>query len=165
MQTGQAIKKYIFIILGCLSIVLGIFGIFLPLLPTTPFLLLAAYFFTRSSKRLHNWLIHHKTFGKYIYDYQTYRAMDRKTKRVAIVSMWCSLLFSMILVSELYLRLLLTVIGIGVSWYILSLRTLKNQDTYFKVKEKEWKFSAMPLWVENYGTLAKICAILIEKLS
>lgn len=137
MQTGKAIKKYIFIMFGCLSIVLGILGIFLPLLPTTPFLLLAAYFFTRSSKRLHNWLIHHKTFGKYIYDYQTYRAMDRKTKRVAVVSMWCSLLFSMILVSELYLRLLLTVIGIGVTWYILSLRTLKKQDSHFKVKEKE----------------------------
>ena len=84
MQTGQTIKKYIFIGCGCLSILLGIFGIFLPLLPTTPFLLLAAYFFTRSSKRLHSWLIHHKTFGQYIYQYETYRAMDRKTKLVAV---------------------------------------------------------------------------------
>lgn len=139
MQTGKAIKKYIFIMAGCFSIVLGIVGIFLPLLPTTPFLLLAAYFFTRSSEQLHNWLIHHKTFGKYIYDYQTYRAMDRKAKRVAVFSMWCPLFFSIIWVSNLYIRLLLIAIGSGGALYILSLRTLKSQDTYYKVEEKENK--------------------------
>lgn len=126
MQTGKTIKKYTFIMFGCISIILGVVGIFLPLLPTTPFLLLAAYFFTRSSERLHHWLIQHKTFGKYIYNYQTYRAMDRKTKRAAVLSMWCSLFFSMIWLSDWYLRLLLIVIGIGVTLYIFSLGTLKK---------------------------------------
>lgn len=139
MQTGQTIKKYIFILFGCLSILLGILGIFLPLLPTTPFLLLAAYFFTRSSKRLHSWLIHHKTFGQYIYQYETHRAMDRKTKLVAMGSMWVSLCISMILVSNFYIRLLLIVIGIGVSLYIRSLRTMERQTQILDADRKEKK--------------------------
>ncbi|HMM21806.1 MAG TPA: YbaN family protein [Selenomonadales bacterium] len=125
MQTGEIIKKYILIAVGCLSLALGIIGIFLPLLPTTPFLLLAAYCFTRSSARLYGWLIHHKTLGSYIYHYQTYRAVTRKTKVMAIVFLWGSLGLSMVLLASLYIRLLLIAVGAGVTLYILSLRILK----------------------------------------
>lgn len=125
MQSSKIVKKYILMTVGCLSLALGIIGIFLPLLPTTPFLLLAAYCFTRSSNRLYSWLIHHKTFGGYIYHYQIYRAVTRKTKLLAIVCLWGSLIFSGILLSGLYSRLLLIAAGTGVTLYLLSLRTLK----------------------------------------
>lgn len=125
MYPGKIIKKYILMAVGCLSLFLGILGIFLPLLPTVPFLLLTAYCFARSSKPLYNWLIHHKTFGSYIYDYQTYRAIKRKTKIMAICFLWGSLGLSMSLLPDVYICLLLTLLGMGVTFYILSLRTLK----------------------------------------
>ncbi|SFL64737.1 YbaN family protein [Pelosinus propionicus] len=125
MYPGKIIKKYILMAVGCLSLFLGILGIFLPLLPTVPFLLLTAYCFARSSRRLYNWLIHHKTFGSYIYDYQTYRAIKRKTKIMAICFLWGSLGLSMSLLSDVYICLLLTLLGMGVTFYILSLQTLK----------------------------------------
>ncbi|MEG6584888.1 YbaN family protein [Dendrosporobacter sp. 1207_IL3150] len=125
MYTGKLLKKYILITVGCLSLVLGIIGIFIPLLPTVPFLLLTAYCFTRSSNRMYNWLINHKTFGSYIYHYQTYRSISRKSKLLALTFLWVSLGFSMFLLPSLYLHLLLVTIGTGVTLYILSLRTLK----------------------------------------
>lgn len=110
---------------GCLSLAIGILGIFLPLLPTVPFLLLTAYCFARSSNRLYNWLINHKTFGSYIYNYQTYRAMPRKTKILAIAFLWGSLGISMSLLPGVYFCLLLFILGMGVTFYVLSLKTLK----------------------------------------
>lgn len=125
LHHGKIVKKYILITIGCLSLFLGILGIFLPLLPTVPFLLLTAYCFARSSNRLYNWLIHHKTFGTYIYHYQTYRAISRKTQLTAITFLWGSLSISMILLSNVYLCVLLFFLGIGVTWYMLSLNILK----------------------------------------
>lgn len=127
IHPGKIIKKYILIAVGCLSLVLGILGIFLPLLPTVPFLLLTAYCFARSSDRLYQWLINHKTFGSYIYNYQTYRAITRKTKVMAIAFMWGSMGISMSLLPSVYICLLLLFLGMGVTFYILSLQTLKQQ--------------------------------------
>ena len=125
MPADKIVKKYIFMATGCLSLVLGLIGIFLPLLPTTPFLLLAAYCFTRSSKRLYSWLIHHRILGSYIYHYQTHRAISQRAKLLALCTLWGSLIFSSLLLSDLYARLLLIAAGTGVTLYILSLRTLK----------------------------------------
>lgn len=125
MYPGKIIKKYILMAVGCLSLSLGILGIFLPLLPTVPFLLLTAYCFARSSNRLYNWLINHKTFGNYIYHYQTYRGINRKTKILAISSLWGSLAISMSLFPDVFICLLLFGVGMAVTYYILSLQTLK----------------------------------------
>ncbi len=125
MYPGKIIKKYMLIAVGCLSLFLGILGIFLPLLPTVPFLLLTAYCFARSSNRLYTWLIHHKTFGSYIYNYLTYRAISRKTKIMAISFLWGSLGLSMVLLPSVYICLLLSLLGIGVTFHVLSLQTLK----------------------------------------
>ena len=65
----KTITKFILMIVGLISLIMGFIGIYLPLLPTTPFLLLPAYCFLRSSKRLYNWLINHKVFGRYIRDF------------------------------------------------------------------------------------------------
>ena len=119
------IKKYLLIAVGCLSLAFGVIGIFLPLLPTTPFLLLAAYCFTRSSNRLYNWLIQHKVFGKYIYNYLTYRAVEPKAKVLALVFLWGTTAFSLFLLPNIYLRLLLIAVGTGVTFHILSLKVFK----------------------------------------
>ncbi|MDQ2087735.1 YbaN family protein [Herbivorax sp. ANBcel31] len=120
----NCIKKCLFILFGSISVVLAILGIFLPLLPTTPFLLLASFFYIRSSKRLYNWLITHKVFGCYIYCYLTYRAISKKTKIGSIILLWLSLSISMFLVPILYVRFILVAVGIGVTIHLLMLKTL-----------------------------------------
>ena len=79
--------KYIWIGLGWLFVLLGAAGIVLPLLPTTPFLLLAAVCFSRGSQRMHNWLVNHPTLGPPIVNWQTNRTIARKIKVVALLSM------------------------------------------------------------------------------
>ncbi len=78
--------QYLWAALGLLSVALAVVGIALPLLPTVPFLLLAAFFFARSSSRLHNWLITHKTFGPMILDWQDSGAIRPKAKKAATLS-------------------------------------------------------------------------------
>lgn len=79
--------KYVWIGLGWLFIILGVVGIVLPLLPTTPFLLVAAICFSRGSQRLHGWLINHRTLGPPITNWQTNRTISRQIKIAAIISM------------------------------------------------------------------------------
>ncbi|MEM7098236.1 MAG: YbaN family protein [Pseudomonadota bacterium] len=78
--------RYLWISLGWLCVGLGLLGAFLPLLPTTPFLLLAAYAFSRGSERLHEWLVSHPKLGPPIRDWQNEGAISRRTKVVATVS-------------------------------------------------------------------------------
>ncbi len=117
-----AIKKYLFILLGSLALALGILGLVLPLLPTTPLLLLAAFFYVRSSKKLYNWLINHRVFGPYIYDYIKYRAIKKNAKISSILFLWLTLFLSMWLVSKAIVTVILFAVGVGVSLYLLSLK-------------------------------------------
>lgn len=78
--------QYIWAILGLICVGLAMVGIVLPLLPTVPFLLLAAFFFARSSSRLHNWLITHRSFGPLIVDWQSSGAIRPGAKKAATVS-------------------------------------------------------------------------------
>jgi len=127
-MTGQThiskFIKYLYIFLGLLFLVLAVIGIFVPVLPTTPFLLLTAFFFLRSSERLYQWLLSHKVFGPYLHNYIRYRAMTIKAKRAAIATLWLSLAISIYLVNKTYVDIILIVIGISVSCYILSIKTL-----------------------------------------
>lgn len=77
------LQRLVFLILGTLFVVLGLIGIFLPLLPTTPFLLLAAYFLSRSSEKFHQWLINHKKLGPPIHDWQKNQVIRTKYKIMA----------------------------------------------------------------------------------
>lgn len=128
MKSG-IIKKYILISAGSLSLVFGVFGVFIPVLPTTPFLLLAAFCYLRSSQTLYSWLMYHRIFGKYISNYMLHKAVKKNVKIGAIVFLWCSLGFSIVIIDSLHVRILLGVIGIAVSIHILKLRTLKNEKT------------------------------------
>ena len=75
------------LVIGCLAVALGALGVVLPLLPTTPFVLVAAFAFMRSSRRLHAWLIEHRVFGPLIADWRRYGAIRRPTKVIGIASM------------------------------------------------------------------------------
>ena len=110
---------------GSLCLTLGIIGIFLPLLPTTPFLLLAAACFFRSSERLYRWLIGHRLFGKSIRGFRRFHAISARAKIVSILLLWATIVLSaMFVVGLLCVRVVLFVIAAAVSAYILRLRTL-----------------------------------------
>lgn len=116
------LKKYLLIALGTLTLVLGVIGIFLPVLPTTPMLLLTAYCYLRSSKSLYLWLVNHRVFGRYLKDYLEQRTVPRKVKVAALSTLWPSLLFCMLFIPLSSVRLLVIMIGLSVSIYILRLR-------------------------------------------
>ena len=82
-------------IAGALAVLLGILGLFLPLLPTTPFLLLASWCFARGSDRLHRWLLSHRVFGEYLRNFEAGRGIPLKAKILATLMLWGSLLMAM----------------------------------------------------------------------
>jgi uncharacterized membrane protein YbaN (DUF454 family) len=112
-----------FVIGGHVCMVLALFGIILPLMPATVFLLLAAACYARGSKKLHAWLLHHKWFGPPIRDWQQHRAMTMKTKVIALVSLWVGVGVSMFLVRLPWLRLVLGGVVVGVTAIILLIKT------------------------------------------
>ncbi|PVV82725.1 YbaN family protein [Dehalogenimonas alkenigignens] len=119
-------RRIILIGIGTLALALGVLGVFLPLLPTTPFLLLAAACYARSSPRFYHWLIHHHWLGEYIRNYRENRAIKFKVKVSAIVVLWLVIGLSITVVDAVWIRLLLGVIAAGVTIHLLSLRTIKN---------------------------------------
>ena len=128
------LKKALFISLGTISLALGSIGIFLPLLPTTPFLLLSAFFYLRSSKKLYNWLLNHRIFGVYIYGYIHYHAIDIKTKITALSLLWITLTISMVIIGKMYVIIILLFIGLSVTIHLLSLKTMSKQQIILKRK-------------------------------
>lgn len=120
--------KYLYIVLGSISLGLGIIGIFVPVLPTTPFLLLTAFLYLKGSKKLYDKLMAHQKLGPYIKNFQEYKAIPLKTKVISITLLWITILFSAIfIVNVLWLKLFLIVIAIGVTIHILSFKTLKKK--------------------------------------
>ncbi len=122
-------KRILLIIAGSVSVALGVLGIFLPILPTTPFLLLAAACYAKSSDKLYNKLLNNKYLGKYIRNYRERRGIPKKTKIITISFLWLSILFSAFTATTLlWLRILLFVIAIAVTAHILKLKTLERDD-------------------------------------
>lgn len=92
-QSKSPTVRWTFIILGWISFILGIIGVVLPVMPTAPFVLLAAWCWARSSRRFHFWLINHKYFGKYVRDWEEHRAVPRYAKWLASIMMALSTMF------------------------------------------------------------------------
>ena len=109
---------------GWLSVVLGVLGIFLPVLPTTPFLLLAAGCFLRTSPRFYHWLVQHPRLGKYVIYYLDGKGIPRKAKIYTLTTLWLTMLITVVLVDSTVVRIILPLIGLSVSIYILRLPTL-----------------------------------------
>lgn len=90
-------KRIALILIGFVSLALGALGVFLPLLPTTPFVLVAAIAFAKSSDRLHQWLVDHDIFGPLIADWREHGAISRRTKVISVLSMIAILVISTLL--------------------------------------------------------------------
>jgi len=120
--------RYLLIIAGTIFLGCGIIGIFLPILPTTPFLLLAAACYARSSKRFYDWLMNNKWFGTYIKNYREGRGVPLKVKVFTISLLWTTILFSVFFViSNFWIKIVLIIIAIGVTIHILTIKTCKQK--------------------------------------
>lgn len=112
-------------LVGAVSLVLGVIGIFLPLLPTTPFVLLSAACWMRASPRLHRWLRGHPRFGPMVVGWERQHALPLRLKLLALVTMNASIIASVILMPPRpWLQALLLLIAVSVSIYLLRLPTL-----------------------------------------
>jgi len=113
-------------VLGTLFVGIGILGIFVPILPTTPFLLLAAVCFVRSSRRFYGWLLNNRWFGNYIRNYRERKGFPLKQKVVITILLWVVIgLSAALAVDVLWGKIVMILIAISVSIHLLSLRTLK----------------------------------------
>jgi uncharacterized membrane protein YbaN (DUF454 family) len=113
---------------GTLCVGLGVLGIFLPLLPTTPFLLLAAACYGSSSRRFYRWLLNNRWFGSYLSDYREKKGVPLKVKISAISLLWVTILSATAFVVDILLiRIVLIVIAGLVTIHILRIRTLRAE--------------------------------------
>ena len=113
---------------GTFFLVIGIIGIFIPILPTTPFLLLAAACYARGSKKFYNWLINNKWLGEYIKNYREGRDIPLKVKILSITLLWITIAFStFIIVSNLLIQIILIIIAVGVTIHILTIKTMQKE--------------------------------------
>ncbi|EAQ64769.1 hypothetical protein MED121_23509 [Marinomonas sp. MED121] len=120
-KENNPFKRLLLLSIGWISLILGVIGIVLPLLPTTPFILLSAWCFSQSSKRFHLWLKQHKFFGPIIEDWQSDKGIPKKSRNRAIIFMWCGMGLSIFIVAKFWATLSLICIGICVSIYLLRL--------------------------------------------
>ncbi|MDD2284219.1 MAG: YbaN family protein [Paludibacter sp.] len=120
--------KTLLIVAGFISVGLGILGMFLPVLPTTPFLLLAATCFARSSEKFYRWLLNNKWFGNYIKNYREGKGIPLKIKIMTLSFLWATILTSAIFfLDNIYLRILLIAIAVGVTIHISLIKTKKSE--------------------------------------
>lgn len=116
-------RRLALLVTGWVSLGLGVLGMFLPLLPTTCFLLGAAWCFGKSSPRLHRWMLTNRVFGRYLRDYKAGLGFPATVKVTSLVVMWGTMGVSLALMPRLWLAALLLVIGGAVTWHLVSLPT------------------------------------------
>ncbi|MBU4293630.1 MAG: YbaN family protein [Actinobacteria bacterium] len=120
-------KKILLIVAGTFFIGIGIIGIFIPILPTTPFILIAASLYARSSQKLYKWIINNKVFGRYIKNYREGKGIPLIIKISAIALLWitigCSALFA---VEILFIRIIMVLIALGVTVHIACIKTFNQ---------------------------------------
>jgi len=120
------IVKWLLISLGTLSVAIGIIGIVLPVLPTTPFLLLAAACYAKSSERYYNWLISNRLFGEYIRSYREGNGVPLSVKVASIAFLWVTILIStFIFVNMWFIRIILLIIAVAVTVHIALIKSMR----------------------------------------
>lgn len=132
-------RRVLLLVCGTLCVVLGVLGMFLPLLPTTPFLLLAAFCYGRSSQRTYRWLVNNRWFGEYIRNYRYGRGIPLKQKILTITLLWLTIGYTVLfIVSDWWVKLILLAIAVGVTVHLTRARTLKaeRQDPRVLIERK-----------------------------
>jgi uncharacterized membrane protein YbaN (DUF454 family) len=122
-KTRKKVVRSFFFFAGTTCLVLGAVGIVLPMLPTTPFLLLALACYLRSSDRMTQWMLNNKYFGKYIRNYRAGKGIPLKTKLIAITTLWITISISAIIILNLLIALLLFTIAAAVTIHLARLPT------------------------------------------
>jgi len=123
----SSLKKAIFIVAGTISLGLGTVGVFLPILPTTPFLLLSAACYYKGSERMHRWLLSNKLFGSYIRNYREGKGISPKGKILTLFLLWATICYSIFfLVNILMFQIILSAIAIAVTVHVTTLPTFRK---------------------------------------
>lgn len=118
-------QRTLFFSLGLACVGVGAVGVALPLLPTTPFILLAAFCFGKSSKKAENWISNNRYFGSYIENYKHKRGVPRDVKGNSLIFLWTVLIASAIISQDILIAIILAIVGLCVSAHILLLKTKK----------------------------------------
>lgn len=128
LSTSRAdVYRYLFLLSGFVLVGIGVVGIFVPLLPTTIFLILASACFMRSSPRANEWLKNHKLLGAYLRNYQEKSGLTIKAKVIHIAALWAGILLSAIVfTSDPAIRILLLLIAVGVTIHLVMVKTAKE---------------------------------------
>lgn len=122
----RPVTRWLLLAAGSVALALGVLGLFLPLLPATPFLLLSAACYSKSSERFYRWLVDHRVLGTYIRNYVERRGVPMQAKLYTLGVLWTTMLISgTFAVRSLHGRLLLLAIATGVTIHILKLKTLR----------------------------------------
>lgn len=123
LSTSPAVR-YLYIVTGSIAFVLGMVGLLLPVVPTSPFLLLTAFCYARGSERFYLWLITNPHFGEYIRALRNGEGIPLRIKVYAIVMLWATLGSTIVFIVPLWtVKLILTLVGLGVTVYIAQLPT------------------------------------------
>ena len=118
-EASNPIIKAVWVIAGSVFVVLGAFGVILPGLPTTPFLILAAACYIRSSQRLYDWLIANKTFGPYLRDYREGKGIPKRAKKIALVMMTIFVGYAVLFaLDDLFVRIVVLILGMIGFFYV-----------------------------------------------
>ena len=126
-KASQKLVRAFCFVAGTVSLVLGAIGIVLPVLPTTPFLLLALACYCRSSERMTHWMLNNKYFGKYIRNYREGKGIPLKTKLLALSILWTTIVISAVfLIPILVVQVILFVVAVAVTLHLVSLPTCHN---------------------------------------
>ena len=126
MNGSGFLRKGLLIAAGTLSMAVGVVGIFVPLLPTTAFLLLAAACYVRSSDRLYHWLLTNRVTGSYVTNYRAGKGIPARAKAISICVLWITLAVSAFMVQIWWIWLILGAVAVGVPFFVLSLPTLER---------------------------------------
>ncbi len=113
--------QILFIALGTFFVGVAVVGILIPVLPTTPFLLIAAALYARSSVKFYNWLINNKVFGRYIRDYREGKGIPLKVKITILALLWITIGFSAFFTGIFWIKFLLVIVAIGVTIHITGI--------------------------------------------
>ena len=123
----SSLKKALFITAGTFSLGLGTVGLFLPILPTTPFLLLSAACYYKGSERMHRWLLSNRLFGNYIRHYKEGRGISKTAKILTLLLLWITICFSAFyFVNSYVLQIVLFAIAIAVTAHVITLPTFRK---------------------------------------
>ena len=122
---------------GTLCVALGVVGMFFPVLPTTPFLLLAAFFYARSSKRFYHWLMTNRWFGDYIRNYREGKGIPLKQKILTILLLWLTIGYAALFVISLgWVKLILLGIAVGVTIHLIKVKTFQPEASSSRLSQK-----------------------------